>query len=474
MNILKIKKYYRLTIGKLTLSILLITGLIMICWGNVFAQEKEANKPEPSTQSKKAAKKVFYLEDAIELASKVHPDLKSAIALKNAADARVTQTRSVYYPQVSLSSSYSRGEYGNSTVKATDSFHNSISLSQKIYDFGRTHYAVLSAKENLKAAQYDVLISSDSIILDVRQSYYNAVAALKVLDVTKETIEQQKLHLKQATGFYQVGRRSKIEVTQAKVDLANAQLNLIKAENTVKLTKVQLANAIGLESLPDYPLNDKVNFVELKIEPARALEYAKNNRPDLLKIKANERSYMAQVKQDKAQWYPTLNGSTSYGYNDDHYIFERNSWTWGVSLDFDVFSGGSRNASIKESQENLKSLQENKKRLWQNIILEVQQIILSLEEAKKRISVLETTLDQARENFSLAQGRYEVGVGDNIEFTDARIALQNAKIDLIKAILDYHIAKARLEKAIGISVLKTSLKNNLETNLENSLNKTKK
>ncbi len=436
----------------------------------VFGIEPEPSPSPTPGESGKKNSDIFQLEDAIELASKVHPELKSAIALKNAAVAQVIQARSVYFPQVSFSSSYTRSENGNRTtnsslpgiVNASDSYQTSMSLNQKIYDFGRTAYSVIAARENLKATEYDILTTSDGIILSVRESYYNAVAAEKVLQVTQETIQQQELHLKQASGFYQVGKRSKIEVTKAKVDLANAQLNLIKAENAVELTKIQLANAIGIEKLPNKPLNDQINFVEMKMDKNRALEYAKNHRPELLKMISTENIYNARLKQAKAEWYPTINGSTSYGYNDNNYVFENNnSWSWGLSLNFDVFTGGSRNAQITSSRENLSSISSQKVRLWQNITLEVQQVLLNLEEAKKRISVLETALDQARENFSLAQGRYEVGVGDNIEFSDARIALQQAKIDLIKAILDYHIARAQLEKAIGVSVFKTSLKNSL-------------
>lgn len=459
----------------ITFTLIILTAILLMSLTTGAASGSEPTlSPSPTpTVSEKKDDKIFYLEDAILLAANYHPELKSAIALKNAAAAQVIQARSVYFPQVSFNTSYSRSEYGNRTVNntlpgivnASDSYQTSLSLNQKIYDFGRTAYSVIAARENLNATQYDVLTTSDQIILAVRESYYNAVAAEKVLQVTQETIQQQELHLKQASGFYQVGKRSKIEVTKAKVDLANAQLNLIKAENAVELTKNQLANAIGIEKIPEKPLNDQINFVEIKMDRARALEYAKTHRPELLKMISTENIYNARLKQAKAEWYPTINGNTSYGYNDNNYVFENNNtWTWGISLNFDVFTGGNRNAKISSSSDNLKSIGYQKTRLWQNITLEVQQVLLNLEEAKKRISVLETALEQARENFSLAQGRYEVGVGDNIEFSDARIALQQAKIDLIKAILDYHIARAQLERAIGVSVFQTNLKNNLEKN----------
>ena len=456
--------------SKTIFCLIALTLLLYVSLSIKTAYGSESSSFPTLTESEKKTTDVFKLEDAIELAAKVHPELKSAIALKNAAAAQVVQARSVYFPQVSFNSSYSRSENGNKVtyntqtgiVNASDSYQTSFSLNQKIYDFGRTAYSVIAARENLKTTQYDILTTSDKIILAVRESYYNAVAAEKVLQVTQETIQQQELHLKQASGFYQVGKRSKIEVTKAKVDLANAQLNLIKAENAVELTKIKLANAIGIENLPNKPLNDQINFVEIKMDKSRALEYAKSHRPELLKMISTENLYNARLKQAKAEWYPTLNGNTSYGYSDNNFALANNNfWSWGISLNFDVFTGGNRSAQVTASNENLNSIGSQKVRLWQNITLEVQQVLLNLEEAKKSISVLETALDQARENFSLAQGRYEVGVGDNIEFSDARIALQQAKIDLIKAILDYHISRAQLEKAIGVSVFKTSLKNNL-------------
>jgi len=458
--------FYRYKYG---FALFLLSLLIFICFLGVSSARAAEEKPESSNVENKTDKKIFTLEEAIQLAALVHPELKSAFALRNAAKAQLTRSRARWYPNVALNSSYGRTESrnittstGTTTIPGTyksDSYRTSLSLSQKIYDFGRTRYSVMAARENLKSSDYDLLITADDIILKIRENYYNAVAAEKVLDVTKETVQQQELHLKQAKGFFQVGKRSKIEVTKAEVDLANARLDLIKAENLVKLTRLRLAYAIGITGQLGRRLDDQVRFTEIKMDYDRAMNYAREHRPDLLKIRTQERLYRARLLEAKARWYPTLNGNASYGYNDDKLLFRRNSWSWGVSLDFDVFTGGSRSATIDESGENLKSLSARKVRLWQTASLEVEQAYLNLDEARKRISVLEKSLGQARENFDLAQGRYEVGVGDNLQFADARLALQQAKIDLITSILDYQIARARLEKAVGVSVFRSSFKN---------------
>ncbi|MCE1247965.1 MAG: TolC family protein [Firmicutes bacterium] len=412
--------------------------------------------------------KIVTLEDCIKQAFKIHPDLKAAIALKNASKAQVNEVRSAYFPQVGYTATYSRSVIENPTTSEisgfspltkveSDAYRSTISMTQQIYDFGRTAFSVAVAKDNLEAASYEILSVADTIILNIRSTYYSTVAANKILEVSRESVSQQELHLKQAKGFFQVGRRSKIEVTKAEVDLANSKLTLIKSENDAKLARANLANAIGIAGSFDYPLDENVEFVELKLEFDKAIDLASKHRPDLLKIIAQENAGKNRVNQARANWYPTVNGNASYGYSNSRFTFNRIAWGWGVSLDFDVFDGGNRDYTIVENQENLKYLQATRERLWQKIYLEVQEAYLKLEESKRSIEVLEKALDKARENFNLAQGRYEVGVSDNLEFTDARVALQQAKTDLIKAILDYYIARAKLEKAIGVTVFRDTL-----------------
>ena len=86
-----------------------------------------------------------------------------------------------------------------------------------------------------------------------------------------------------------------------------------------------------------------------------------------------------------------------------------------------------------------------------NIRLEGEQAYLSLKEAKERIGVTEKALTQAQENFELARGRYQVGVGSPLEVTDAEVSLANARANRIQALYDFKVAEAKIEKAMGMS-----------------------
>ena len=427
------------------------------------ASQGKAVKNSVTPDSDKDAKKVVSLEDCIYLAFDKHPTLRQSFALREAARAQVVQTRAAFYPWVGFTSSYNRSVSKTTrtnsgvvlpvTVSKTDYYSNRISTSQLIYDFGRTRYRVLSASENLKAAHYDLLSEADGVILAIREAYYQAVAARKALDVQKEAVHQQQLHLKQARGFYEIGRRSKIEVTKAEVDLADAELELIRAENSVRLSRYTLANAIGITGSFDYSLDDQVQVAEVEMDRDKAVQYARTRRPEMLKMVAMEQMNNASLKIAKAAYLPRLNSSGGFGYGDNHPALEDFSWSWGLTLQFDIFTSGERAGAVQEAKQRLVSLVASRDRLWQNIYLEVQDAFLKLEESRKRIIVLEKTLDSARENFALAQGRYEVGLSDNLEFNDARLSLQKAKINLISAILDYQIARARLERATGMTLI---------------------
>jgi outer membrane protein len=415
--------------------------------------------------------KVIALEDCIMMAIENHPELKASIALKRSADARTTMARSGYYPSLGLRSAYNHGgsrsttdvDFGNGIFpkapqdNTSTSYNSSFYVSQNIYDFGRTKYRVLAAQENLNASYYDVLSKADRIIFDIEQAYFRAVAAGKAVEVNREAVEQQKLHLEQAQNFYKIGRRAKIEVTKAEVDLANARQNLLISENRANLAMTNLAHAVGVTGSFDYILDESARKIDIDMDFETAVNYAKNHRPEVLKLQALENQRVSQVKHAQSNYYPTLTGSASYGWRDQSLNLNNNNWGVGMQLNLDLFSGGRKKAEVDEALNSLEAIQQQNKRTWQGIYLEVQQAFLDLDQAENLIEVLEKSLENAKENFRLAKGRYEVGLSSSLEFSDAQQALNKAQLDYISAILDYQVARAKVEQSTGLSVMNWNL-----------------
>jgi outer membrane protein TolC len=302
---------------------------------------------------------------------------------------------------------------------------------------------------NLDSSRVDLENVSDQVVFNVKQGYYRLLQSKRNRDVAEEAVRQFKKHLEQAKGFYEVGTKPKFDVTKAEVDLSNAKLNLIKAENAIRVARVILSNAMGVTDAPEYSLVDNLTFVRYDITFEDMLKRAYRQRADLTSILIKKKAAEASIEMSKKDYYPTLSGNAAYGRVGERFPLE-DSWNVGMTVTFPLFSGFSTGYQVEEAIANLNLLKANEEALRQGILLEVQQAYLNLQEASERIFTAEMTVRQAEENLELANGRYAAGVGNPIEVTDAEVSLINSKTTYIQALYDYRVAQASIEKAAGI------------------------
>ncbi len=414
-----------------------------------------------NARAEEAIKKgeLLNLERCIEIALIKHPNIVASANTVNVNQRRVGQAEANYYPQLNLSAGYRKfsGVSGSTTGTTTsrtasgsfDQYSSSVTLNQNLYDFGKTPTQVKIQDLNLDSSRSDLENVSEQIIFNVRQAYYTVLQAKRNRDVSADTVKQFQLHLEQAKGFYEVGTRPKFDVTKAEVDLSNAKLNLIKSENALRIAIVNLNNAIGIPDAPEYTVEDNLSFQGYNITLEDAIKRAYENRPDLKSLITKKGAAEGSIELAKKGYYPALSGNASYNWSGEKIPLEE-GWNIGATLSFPIFSGYLTTYQVEESRANLNVLNANEELLRQNIFLEVQQAYLNLREAEERIPAAELTVKQAEENFEIAKGRYEAGVGNPVELTDAEVASANAKTAYIQALYDYKTAQASLEKAMGI------------------------
>jgi TolC family type I secretion outer membrane protein len=394
------------------------------------------------------------LRQCIDIALKMHPNIIAAKGAIAASESRTGQAESNYFPQIGTSAGYSKISDVPSTTKnkssqSYDEYTSSVTLSQTLFDFGKTPTHVRIQNLNLDSAKADFENSAAQIIFNVKQAYYNVLQAKRNRDVAAETVIQFQQHLEQAKGFYEVGLKPKFDVTKAEVDLSNAKLNLIKAENALKIAMITLNNTLGVTEAPEYTIEDNLAYEKQTIKLEDTLALAFKNRPDLrslqLKTKASEES----IALAKKGYLPVLTGSAAYNWAAQKFPLEH-GWNAGVTITLPIFSGYLTKHQVEESRANLNIAKANEDVLRQQVILDVQQAYLKLREAEERIPTAELAVTQATENLDIANGRYEAGVGNPIEVTDAQISYINAKTAYIQALYDYKVAQASLDKATGV------------------------
>ena len=398
------------------------------------------------------------LERCIEIALKKHPGIQAAAYTLKAGESRVGLAKSGYYPQVSGSASYSRTDQTTTTTTAGrfptsggsvyDSYGSSVVLSQNLFDFGKTSTQVKIQNLNLDASRSDFDTTNAQVVFGVKQAYYGRLLTKRNRDVAREVVGQYEQHLGQAKGFFEVGLKPKFDVTKAEVDLSNAKLNLLKAENALRLAQVTLNNAMGLPEAPDYEIQDSLAFQRVELDLDQSMKKAYDRRPDLQSILAKKKSLDENITLQMKGYTPYVTGNAGYGWGGESFPLNQ-GWSIGATLNIPLFSGFSTKYQVDEARANLDVLKANEETLRQGIFLEVKQAWLNLQEAADRIVTAEVIVRQAAENLELANGRYAAGVGSPIEVTDALVAESNAKTSFGAALYDYKMAQATMEKATG-------------------------
>jgi outer membrane protein TolC len=289
------------------------------------------------------------------------------------------------------------------------------------------------------------------VALDARTGYFGYLAAQRALKVQEETVRQNQDLLKQALGFYKVGLKAKIDVTKAEANLYDAEANLIKAKNYVDLARVTLMTALGLKTWPFTQVEDVLDVKEQPQSLEALKTQAQHRRPELLKNRHQQSFNEAAIRVAQAGYFPVFTSTAAYGWQsvDQPFANQPSTWYVGAAMTFPLFEGLSTAYAVSQNKAQLRATLENYEVLRQNVAKEVEQAYLDVRSGWELIRASKKALEAARENLRLAWGRYQAGVGTIIEVTDAQVQFSQADLKFVRALYDYRVFEAKLDKAIG-------------------------
>lgn len=397
------------------------------------------------------------LEDCLKFALGNNPRIQAAMQDVFASDARIRQAWSSYFPQFGWQTGYTRIRQ----LQLSDVFRRNlvfnyfvlgqISASQMLYDFGVTQNQVTIRKLDNQGYRIMLTGTVNDVICEVKQAYYNLQYAIEAKRVAEDMVAKYAAFYEQAKAFYQVGTKPKVDVTIAEVNLSNSKLALIQAENAVEIAMAKLNNTIGLPYSNKYKLSESLKYDPCDITLDKAIKIAQESRPEFQLAEVKVEEAKQNVKLVKKSYFPqlTLEGqfqvggrspASNYGYN------------FGGYLNFPTINGMLIKNEIKEAKALQTKEQANAVNTKNNIYYEVQESYYSLTEKKNKIPVATLGLKQAKENYELSYGRYQVGVGNPIELKDAQVQYQNAMLTYYQTMYEYNAARATLEKSIGKNI----------------------
>ena len=386
--------------------------------------------------------------EVVDLALCQNPKTHESWANARAQAAQVGVAQSAYLPD--LDGKAGRSRIHTDSEKTTTSTA-SLTLSWLLFDSGARSANLENARQLLSAAASTLDATVQSVFFSALQAYYNTQAARAAVVAAQESEKASRESLTAAEVRYRVGTATPADRLQAQTAWSQATLNRIKAEGIVKIAYGTLANVMGLDAnqplqladIPDSPPN--ASF-ERDIEALIA--EARQRRPELKAAEAQLKAAQSSIDSARASGLPTLSLSAGPSWADTGSQTTRGD-TIGLTLTVPLFSGFETTYKVRSAQAKAEAAGAQRDTISQQVALDVWSAYQSLTTATQTIRTSTDLQTSAEQSERVALGRYKAGVGNILDVLNAQSALAAARLQRIQALLDWHVSRAALAKAVG-------------------------
>ena len=398
------------------------------------------------------------LAEAEALAVKNNPDVSSALLNAAAANQVTLQVRSAFFPTIygSLTgvgaladSNLSAGALTNSSVYSR--LAAGVSAGQLITDFGRTSNLTASARLRAEGQQDRARATRAEIILQVDQAYYSALRAASVLQVAQETVGARQTVSDQVTALANVNLKSGLDVSFANVNLSDAKLLLLNAQNDVKAAYAELSNALGYREPQTFTLSIPATPGTPPSDASALIQTSLQARPEIQAARAELTSAQKFAIAERDLRNPTISaiGTAGVAPVRPDQLSSRYAAA-GVNVNIPIFNGHLFSARQSEAELRAQSAEQTIRSLENRIARNVQVAFLNLTTSFQRVGLTNELMAQATLALDLAQARYDLGLSSIVELSQAQLNKTSAQIAVANARFDYDLRRAVLDYQTGV------------------------
>ncbi len=413
---------------------------------------------------------VFGLQKSIQTALDRNWNVKASKERINEAEAVKDQAWADFFPKLGTTYSYTRlderktaepvdlglFQVPGSVLSVRDNYQWKWTVTQPLF----TGFALVSAyrlgKLGIDEAELGLELEKLDLVLAVKQAYFRILEADRGVEVAEKAVESLRSHVKVARSFYKVGMIPVNDLLKAEVELSNAEHDLIQAENAAKLARASFNTILAR------PINTAVEIEDIQAfrpetQPfSESVLKALQERPEIQALDVRVAQTDQSRRLARSDYYPDV--SLQYDYiqeGDEPYVggspvHDANRWQVMAMLSWTFFEWGKTRSAVREVDSVRARLMQTRSALGDQIRLEIKQAYLDLYEAEKNIPTTTKAVEQAEENLRVSRERYEAQVATSTEVLDAQTLLTEARTNYYRALYSHHLARARLERAIGI------------------------
>ncbi len=324
-----------------------------------------------------------------------------------------------------------------------------VSATQSVFDFSSIR-RFQASKVAISAVRSDVKSTEEQVAAQVARAYLAAIRGEADVETAKANVALSEAVAKQAENQKAAGTGTGIEITRARVQLANDRQRLLVAENARRSAGLQLLRAIGLRLDTELVLTDKLDYAPVD---AMTLEQAKaqalDARPDYQAQRERESNARLSASATKLERLPTVAAFGDYGASGLAFDNALATRTIGISVRVPIFDGGRRDARRVESASLVRTEKVKTNDLKEQIELDVRLALDALHSAEEQVKVSREGLELADNELTQARRRYEAGVAVGLEVTDAQTRLERARDNQTAALYNYNVARIDLAQSVG-------------------------
>lgn len=339
---------------------------------------------------------------------------------------------------------------GINNKRANDSYSTSVVITQTLYQGGKISAQRRVGRFEYNTAEWSLERAEQSLRLFVTTAWLEQLRSRDLVKVAKDALIRLRRNVEVANMFFKEGQNWRSDVLQAELALARGNQDLIKANNQVSLSRVTLNQLMGKSIDWNWQAKGNLKFKENNWQWTQARSMIEDSHPDtkqaeLAMLIAKQRLNIAKSEvRPKLNLVGKLNDrrnqtlDTASSENTINLSISMPLWTWRKNAN-----------TIKSERHNLKQSEQDLAEVEQTVLLAANQAFLNVEEASLRLTILEQSMDQARENYRVNELRYKEQLATANELLDAEKILSDNERDQVSALADYLTALAQLDFAIA-------------------------
>lgn len=380
------------------------------------------------------------------------------------------QAKADFFPKLSTSYGYTRQDKASFSneidlapgliipsrrVTTEDNYQWRSSLKQPLF----TGFALLSsyelAKLGVDRSAMELELEKLDLILSVKEAYFHILRADKGVEVGRMDVESRESHVEVARNFYDVGIIPINDLLKAEVELANSRQAVVKVENASALARSSFNRLLARPVNLPVEVEPMWTYVPEGVDFDEAVNRALKQRPEIKLVDIGLQQADQQIRLAESKYYPEISFGFDYIKEGDEWdvsgseFHDPHRWQAAAVLSWTFWEWGKTASAVREKLSAKKQLLMNKASLVDGVSLEIRQAALELDQTEKNIPTTKKAVEQAEENLRVNQERYKAQVTTMTEVLDAQTLLTQARVNYYTALIEHHVAKARLQRASG-------------------------